>query len=194
MVNNYILDNPTTVVVADGVVAADGGVAEPAGIADPEGPEGPPADGSSLYAEYITAYLTHNTFAHQTQLYHFGVLANAYATVHMVNNILANFSVAFHRSTSGTGAAYASHTLFWNNLYDYGTGVLASTNEVAGDPAFVGSGNYDLTAPSAAINAGTGAGVNRDYHGGHRPWGGGFEIGAEEYPRQEHTFLPVVMR
>jgi len=186
--NNYIVDNPTV------VVAADGGETAPASVEGPLGPEGPPANGSSLYAEYITAYLNHNTFAHQSQLYHFGVLANAYATVHMVNNILTNFSVAFHRSTGGTGAAYASHTLFWNNQYNYGAGVLTSSNEVAGNPAFVGGGNYDLTASSPAINAGTDAGVTLDYWGGHRPWGGGFEIGAEEYPRQAHIFLPVVMR
>ena len=186
--NNYIVDNPTV------VVAADGGEASPASIDGPEAPEGPPANGSSLYAEYITAYLTHNTFAHQSQLYHFGVLANPYATVHMVNNIFTNFSVAIHQPPPVTGAAYASHTLFWNNLYDYGTGVVISSNEVAGDPAFVGGGNYNLTASSAAINAGTDAGITLDYWGGSRPWGGGFEIGAEEYPRRERVFLPVVMR
>jgi hypothetical protein len=194
VVNNYIVDNPTTVVVADGVVAPDGGEAAPAGIADPEGPEGPPANGSSLYAEYITAYLTHNTFAHPVLAYHFGVLANEFATLHMVNNIFASFSVAIHRATGGTGAAYASHTLFWDYLFTYGTGLVISTDEFVGDPAFVGGGNYELTAPSAAINAGADAGVTLDYYGGHRPWGGGYEIGAEEYPRQVHVFLPVVMR
>ena len=191
MVNNYIVDNPTTAVVPDGGEAA-AGVEGPEG---PAGPEGPPANGSSLYAEYVTAYLTHNTFAHQTQLYHFGVLANAYATVHMVNNIFTNFSVAIDQPTPVPGAGdYASFTLFWNNLFDYGTGVVISSDEVAGDPAFVGGGNYDLTAASAAINAGTDAGVILDYFGGDRPWGGGFEIGAEEYPRQVHVFLPAVMR
>jgi hypothetical protein len=181
--NNYIVDNPTPAVVPDG------GEAAPTGIEDPEGP---PAYGSSLYAESITAYLRHNTFAHQTRLPHFGVLADAEATVHMVNNILTNFNVAFHRYTTGTGFADASHTLFWNNLHDYGTGTLASTNEVLGDPAFSGGTNYNLTGSSAAINTGTDAGVYVDYYGASRPWGGGFEIGAQEYPRR--LFLPLVMR
>jgi hypothetical protein len=78
--------------------------------------------------------------------------------------------------------------------FNYDPLTLSSSDEVLGDPAFVGGGNYNLTASSAAINAGTDAGVPLDYFGGHRPWGGGFEIGAEEYPRQIHIFLPLVMR
>jgi hypothetical protein len=136
----------------------------------------------------------HNTFAHPSLAYHFGVLANPYATVHMVNNIFSSFSVAIHRFTGGTGAAYASHTLFWNNLYDYDPLTVSSSDEVAGDPAFAGPSNYNLTAPSAAIDAGTDAGVYLDFYGGSRPWGGGYEIGAEEYPRRVRVFLPVVMR
>ncbi|NIV31850.1 MAG: hypothetical protein GWN58_20895, partial [Anaerolineae bacterium] len=62
--NNYIVDNPTPAPVPDAAEAT------PASVEEPQGPEGPPADGSSLYAESITAYLRHNTFAHQTRLPH----------------------------------------------------------------------------------------------------------------------------
>jgi len=186
VINSYIVDNPTP------ALAADAGEATP-----PSGdqPEGGGTSGSSLYAEYTTAHLTHNTFAHQSLAFHYGVLANAWATVYMVNDIFTNFSVAIHRDTlaGSTGAAYASHTLFYGNSVNCDPTVV-NNDEVLGDPAFVGGGNYELTPASAAINTGTDAGVGLDYYGGHRPWGGRFEIGAEEYPRQERLFLPMVSR
>jgi hypothetical protein len=186
VINSYIVDNPTP------ALAADAGEATPP---SGEQPEGGGTSGSSLYAEYTTAHVTHNTFAHQSLAFHYGVLANAWATVHMVNNILTNFSVAVHRDTlvGSTGAAYASHTLFYGNSVNCDPTVVCS-DDVLGAPAFVGGGNYELTPASAAINTGTDAGVALDYYGGHRPWGGRFEIGAEEYPRQERLFLPMVSR
>ena len=184
VVNSYIVDNPTPAVVPDG------GESAPVGV---EGPEGGSTTGSSLYAEYITAYLKHNTFAHEIMAPHYGVLANS-ATVQMVNNIFTRFTIAIHRLTPTSGAANASFTLFWDNATNYDPLVVTSTDQVIGNPAFVGGTNYNLTASSAAINAGTDAGVYTDYFGGHRPFGGGFEIGAEEYPRQMHVFLPAVMK
>jgi hypothetical protein len=183
--NNYIVDNLTPVLAPDSTESA------PAGV---EGPEGGSTSGSSLYAEYLTAYVTHNTFAHEIMAPHYGVLANPSATVHMVNNIFTKFTIAIHQMTPATGAANASYTLFWDNGINYDPLAVTSTNEVIGNPNFVGGGAYDLTPASAAINAGTDAGVYLDYFGGSRPWGGGFEIGAEEYPRREHTYLPVVMK
>lgn len=179
VVNNYIVGNPTL------VTALDDGAAEPAGV---------PAYGSSLYTEYNTAYLLHNTFAHEALAYQYGVLANAYASVTMVNNIIANFSIGISRETGGTGAVDAAHTLYWGNLANYNPVEVSSSDHIVADPLFVGGSNYNLTAGSPAINAGTDAGVDLDYFGGHRPWGGGFEIGAEEYPRQKHLFLPLVAK
>jgi hypothetical protein len=57
----------------------------------------------------------------------------------------------------------------------------------------VGSGNYHLTEPSAAINQGTNAGVTVDWDGESRPWDGGFDIGADEYPPRVRIFLPVIL-
>ncbi len=184
VVNNYFVDNPTLVTALDGAATA------PAGTA---GPEGPYVDGSSLYTEYNTAYLLHNTFAHQSLASQHGVLANGEARVKMVNNILTNFSVGIGRDTTGTGAVDAYNTLFFGNSLNYVPSV-AGSDEILGNPLFVGGGNYNLTAASPAINAGTDAGVTFDYYGGHRPWGGGFEIGAEEYPRQKHVYMPMVAK
>jgi hypothetical protein len=185
VINSYIVDNPTVVPAPDSVEGA------PAIV---QGPAGGSTSGSSLYAEYTTAYLTHNTFAHPSLTIQYGVLANGYATVHLVNNIFSSFSIAVSRVLGGTGAANASHNLFWNNSVNYYPTEVISTSDVLGDPAFVGGSNYELTAPSAAINAGTATTVGIDYYGSHRPWGGWYDIGAEEYPRQKLLFLPLIKR
>jgi len=178
VVNSYIVDNPPPVTPL-------AGGASPAGV---------PAYGSSLYTEHNTAYVLHNTFAHQSLAYQYGVLANADASVRLVNNIITNFSIGISREAGGTELVDAAHTLYWGNLADYNPVEVSSSDEVHGDPAFAGPSNYNLTATSAAINTGTDAGVTLDYYGGHRPWGGGFEIGAEEYPRQRRVFLPLVAK
>jgi hypothetical protein len=65
---------------------------------------------------------------------------------------------------------------------------------VLGDPAFVGGYNYHLTGASAAIDAGVDAGVAVDYDGDYRPWAGGFDIGADEFPDRVRIFLPSIRR
>ena len=161
---------------------------------EPEETEGPPAGGSTLYAEFLSAYVMHNTFAHPSLAYHFGVLANPYAAVHLANNILTNFSVGIHRQGGGTGSVSTTYTLFWNNLHDYTTSAVTSSHEVHGDPVFAGGSDYRLTAASAAIDAGRDVGVAYDFYGASRPWGDGFDIGAEEYPHRARVFLPLVAK
>ncbi len=182
--NNYFVDNPTLELVVDE------GAAVPASVAAAEGPY---VNGSSLYAEYIAATVQHNTFAHQSLASQYGVMANEFAVVKMVNNILTNFSVAIGRDPGDDGVVGAYYTLFFGNSLNYVPSVLIEDDIVA-DPLFVGGGNYELTAGSPAIDAGANGGVILDYYGGHRPWGGGFDIGAEEYPRQKHVYLPLVTR
>ena len=48
------------------------------------------------------------------------------------------------------------------------------------DPLFVGGGDYHLTAGSPCIDAGADAGVYDDIDGDERPWGAGFDMGADE--------------
>jgi hypothetical protein len=221
VINSYIVDNPTVVPAPDTGEQAPAGdgialflsamdipglplaevirsiVNDPTVVPVPTGGEQVPAgieggstSGSSLYAEYTTAYLTHNTFAHPSLTIQFGVLSGASATLYLVNNIITRFSIAIGLDT---GAANASHTLFWQNSSNYDSGV-SSSYEVIGDPAFVSSSNYNLTAASPAVNAGTATTVGLDYYGSHRPWGGWYDIGAEEYPRQKFVFLPLIKR
>ena len=173
MVNCYIVDNPTAI---------------------PTDLRGPPAGGSSLYAESLRAILVHNTFAHASPVAAFGVHAGPDSKVEMTNNILTHFYIGIRRPSGGTGTVVASHTLFYKNDYDYDPYGITSGHEVHGDPAFVGSGNYHLTEPSAAINQGTDAEVTVDWDGESRPWNGRFDIGADEYPPRVRIFLPLTLR
>ena len=49
------------------------------------------------------------------------------------------------------------------------------------DPLFIGGGDYHLSAGSPCIDAGTDTGVYTDIDGQSRPWGAGFDMGADEF-------------
>jgi hypothetical protein len=170
IVNTFVLENKTTAT----------------GIA------GPPGTGSSLYVEGTEAMVIHNTFARQVQE-SFAVFVGNGSTVTLTNNIISNFVVGIRKPSGGTGVCMASYTLYHNNFNDYDMGIV-STNHLSGDPAFVGTTNYHLTETSDAINAGTDAGITVDWDDEFRPWDGGFDIGADEFPDREHLFLPLIAR
>lgn len=172
VVNSFIVDNSTAAVPRN---------------------MGPPGSGSSLHATDLAATLVHNTVAHKAQA-SFGVSAGPDSTLYMTNNILSGFAVGIRRPSGGTGTVTASYTFFHNNLFDYDTTGVSIFNPVYGNPAFVSSTDYHLTGTSDAINHGTNAGVAFDFDGESRPWGGGYDIGADEYPPRMRAFLPLAMR
>ncbi len=49
------------------------------------------------------------------------------------------------------------------------------------NPLFVRPSNYHLRPTSPCIDAGTDAGVYTDLDGQDRPWGAGFDMGADEF-------------
>ncbi len=86
----------------------------------------------------------------------------------------------------------------WHNLTDTQVlegGRVESTQDLTGDPAFVGSGDYHLTAASPARNRGRSCGVRLDIDGEPRdplP-----DLGADEYFDPDSirsVYLPLVMR
>jgi hypothetical protein len=169
IVNCFIVDNVTTVAST----------------------EGPPGSGSSVYAQGVVVTANYNTFAHENLAPHFGVYAGDGSTVEMRNNIIANFVVGIRRPAGGTGSATAWYTLYSGNSTNYDPAV-ASFNEVPGAPAFVGGGDYHLTSASDAIDAGTDIGVYVDVDGDVRPWGNGYDVGADEWGKW--ALLPLVMK
>jgi len=61
-----------------------------------------------------------------------------------------------------------------------GTGAITITHAYTGNPAFAPDG-YHLTAASAAIDQGVNAGVPTDVDGQPRPYGLGYDLGADEF-------------
>ena len=59
--------------------------------------------------------------------------------------------------------------------------IIWGDENVDTDPLFVGGGDYHLTAGSPCIDTGTDAGVYTDIDGDDRPFGIGFDMGADEY-------------
>jgi parallel beta-helix repeat protein len=130
------------------------------------------------------------------------------------NNIIMNNG--WHGGTGRGGIVEEGSTgphnvyynnLLWNNQFQGSTGSqiniqtgVASGNIVA-NPQFVnyqsdGSGNYQLSASSPAIDAGTSGGAisgfarppKIDIQGGSRPLGANFDIGAYEYQSSPATW------
>ncbi len=130
------------------------------------------ADGMDEYR--VIATLRNNTIAGNGAAT--GVLVEDFATVTMVNNIVAGHSVGLR--AVGSGSIAADHTLFWSNDDDG----IRGTEPVDGDPKFVNRayGDFHILETSAAQGAGVDAGVPTDIDGDARPGLGGFDIGADE--------------
>jgi hypothetical protein len=105
------------------------------------------------------------------------------------NTIISGHTVGITVTQGNTATLNA--TLWHGNGTDYSSNVI-HTNDHTGDPAFAPDG-YHLTLGSAAINAGVDAGVTTDIDGDARPWGAGYDIGADEL-RQRYIYLPIVLR
>jgi len=109
--------------------------------------------------------------------------------------IAGHHSVGIFVTTGSTATLEA--TLWYDNGLDTNGGgaIVTGTVNVYDDPAFVNPSawDYHLTAGSAAIDAGVDAGVITDIDGDTRPWGAGYDIGADEF-RQWYVYLPLVMK
>lgn len=100
-------------------------------------------------------------------------------TAHITNTLVASHSVAI--SNSG-GTVLQDFNLFFNNMTDIQGVVSGGANNASGDPEFIAPAldNYHLGAGSAAIDAGTDAGIVTDYDGETRPQDAGFDTGYDE--------------
>ena len=114
------------------------------------------------------------------------------------NLFLANSNYQIFDASSGTG--YANNLAdqsSQNDFYSYHTASAGTTFAgLNGNPSFTAfsnlhggsalanpsGGNYYLTARSSAVNRARANGApSYDYRGAHRPYGGGFDIGAFEF-------------
>ena len=94
--------------------------------------------------------------------------------------------------------------LFYGNGVDVQGAVSGGAYSLRGDPAFVDplNGDFHLSPTSRAIEAGTDAGITRDFDGDVRPQGGGYDVGFDEFiqepeaptPSEYSTYLPIIRR
>jgi hypothetical protein len=80
--------------------------------------------------------------------------------------------------------------LFLGLLAAAGLAVLAAAHPVTA-PA---GGNYHIGPTSAARDAGVAAGIHTDIDGDPRPFGAGYDIGADESLTPFWIYLPLVFR
>jgi hypothetical protein len=113
-----------------------------------------------------------------------------------LTNILVDnaFNAIAADENTGPLVIHDDYTLVHNvNTVYYtisGTPEFQTTHPLAGDPKLTNT--FHLGSGSAAIDAGTDAGVLEDIDGDPRPLGGGFDIGADEF--RPSIFIPFVQK
>ncbi len=98
----------------------------------------------------------------------------------ILNTIIGDYTTGIRESG---GSVTADYNLFFGNGSNTSGSVTLGSNNLTGDPAFANPAqdDYHLTEASEAIDAGTDAGVVVDWEGDMRPFGPGFDIGADEF-------------
>ena len=123
----------------------------------------------------LTATLLHNTLVGSgsgTGVY----VATGYIALFLTNTIVVDHTWGITNTFPASSTVLADHTLFWANTHDGIRGI----NPVDGTPTFATDGYHIGSGCSAAIDAGVSAGVTTDIDGEARPYGPGYDIGADE--------------
>ena len=113
-----------------------------------------------------------------------GPYADRELTVTLNNTLIVSATNAFSADeTAGEMSIHHTNTLTHDvttlHHTEGGSPNFQATNPLAGAPNLDAS--YPLQVGSAAIDAGVDAGVATDIDGEARPWGPGYDIGADEY-------------
>jgi len=148
-------------------------------------------------SEPVSGILVHNTFAANDQGSGEGRIAihlnTPYVTLVLTNNLISGHTYGVYATTNST--ATLDHTLFYaNSAGDTGgAGTIANANPVVGQDPLLNS-EYHLQLGSPASDAGIAIPwLRNDVDGDSRPFGAGYDIGADElYIRS--MFLPVVLK
>jgi len=103
-----------------------------------------------------------------------------YGTVYLTNTIIASHTIGIQGASAAT--VVEDYNLFSNVGMPFAGMVGHGTNNsMMGTAAFADHTTYQLSAASAAIDAGTNAGITTDYFGGTRPQGSGYDLGYAEF-------------
>ncbi len=117
---------------------------------------------------------------------------------HVVMTDTIVFSQTVGISIDKDSTVQADATLWQSNGKNWdGAGTITHTHDYSGDPKFAWDG-YHLLAGSAAIDKGVDAGVSTDIDGDHRPYGTGYDLGADEYngtaQKAKRLYMPIALR
>jgi parallel beta-helix repeat protein len=143
--------------------------------------------GSGVYVSGSSQHLLHTTIARNSAGSGRGVYVTGNSSVVLDNTVLVGHTVGIYVEAGSTASLEA--TLWgagaWANDTDTNGGGAISTGTVNvwADPTFVdpGIGDYHIDQGSGAIDAGLDAGVTVDIDGDARPYGAGYDIGADEW-------------
>ena len=142
------------------------------------------SEGAAIYLGVEqTVALLHNTIAAQNLAPTLEAVTVVSGTATVVNTIIANHGVGIH---ANGGTVAEDYNLFFGNTDNLLGTIASGGNSFEGDPMFVSpaTNNYHIAAGSAAIDAGTDAGVDVDFDEEPRPQGEGFDIGADELAQE----------
>jgi hypothetical protein len=158
--------------------------------------------GSGLYVHYASPRLVQTTLARN----HGGDGSGLYitgqengenyspSTVVLTNVILVSHTVGI--SVTGGNTVTVNGVLWYATpltISKEATATAVAENEIMGDPAFTPDG-FHLRPGSAAVDRGVGAGIPDDIDGDRRPYGAGYDLGADEWAAWRFTYLPLVLR
>jgi uncharacterized repeat protein (TIGR01451 family) len=147
--------------------------------------------GGGLFVRASSPRLLHTTIASNIGGDGSGIFVTNWgedaSTVWLTNTILASQDVGVKVTTGNTatldGMLWGDGT--WANGIDWNDAgaVITSAHDYWGDPGFVdpAGGNYHIGPGSAALDAGVDGGIPWDIDGEPRPFGGGFDLGADEF-------------
>lgn len=144
--------------------------------------------GSGLYIQTGSPRLLHTTVARNWGGDGTGIFVNGWVfdTPTLSNTIIVSHTAGISVTS---GQTMLEATLWgagvWANGTDWGGEgtVITGTTNLWGDPAFVApnAGDYHIRPESAALDAGIDAGVLYDIDGDARPFGDGYDVGADEW-------------
>ncbi len=146
------------------------------------------SEGGGAYLSQSDLHLIHATLADNLSPVNDALALTETSRAALTNTIVSGEAIGI---SADLGCTATVDHLLWHEVTSpiWGTGSFFITHTWEGDPAFADPmhGDYHLRHNSEAIDLGMDAGIDRDLDGDPRPYGAGYDLGADE-------FIPVPPR